>query len=467
MTDRHEVARSPVDAFRFVVAACLLVVVLVLIALFDRAIVGFASDLLRGFDALGEELVTAVVVVVRASTVALLVGGLAVVVGTRRWRAAVTVVLAAAAGALLFALVERWADERRPVIVELDDVAGPLTSDGALTTVGLAAAAAALAAAAPWLPRRYRRIGWTLLVVATVLRFVAAPGSGLPAVAVLSGWTAGALVLVVLGGPLRRPTQPAVASGLESVGLALASLEPAAVDARGSTPYFGTTVTGERVFVKVLGRDERSADLLFRLYRWLRRRNVGDERPFGSLRQAVEHEALVASMARGYGIRTPRVVAFATAEPGGVVLAYEGVDGRSLDRVPDEVLTDEVLREVWRAVGELRRHRLAHRDLRLANLFLDAAGEVWIIDFGFAQLAAGDVVLATDVAELVAALSVRVGAERAIAAGRAAVGDDVLAAGLSGLRPDALSTATRTGLDARPGLIDEIRRGLPPAVDPM
>ena len=87
---------------------------------------------------------------------------------------------------------------------------------------------------------------------------------------------------------------------------------------------------------------------------------------------------------------------------------------RSIALDPSEV-TDDVLGGIWRLVGELRRHRIAHRDLRLANVFLDDDGEVWLIDFGFSEMAASDLLLATDVAELVASSSVYVGAERAVA----------------------------------------------------
>ena len=64
---------------------------------------------------------------------------------------------------------------------------------------------------------------------------------------------------------------------------------------------------------------------------------------------------------------------------------------------------------------ELRRHRIAHRDLRLANIFLDDGGQVWLIDFGFGEVVASDLLLATDVAELLASSSLYVGPERAVA----------------------------------------------------
>ncbi len=147
--------------------------------------------------------------------------------------------------------------------------------------------------------------------------------------------------------PSRRPTGQAIADGLAAVGYPLAELKQASVDARGSTPYFGKRTDGQALFVKALGDDQRSADLMFRLYRMVDRRELGDERPFSSLRRAVEHEAMVALAARDVGIRTPRLVAFASAEPNSFVLAYEAVEGKSLDRVEPEDMTDEVLGAVW------------------------------------------------------------------------------------------------------------------------
>ena len=143
-----------------------------------------------------------------------------------------------------------------------------------------------------------------------VERFLATPASVQSVAAVLIGWVAGAAAVVAFGGPWRRPRGHAVAAGLAEVGVPVARLEQASVDARGSTPYFGETDDGRRLFVKALGDDERSADRLFRIYRRIVPRDLGDERPFSSLRRAVEHEALVALAARDIGV--PH------AAPGGV-----------------------------------------------------------------------------------------------------------------------------------------------------
>ena len=273
--------------------------------------------------------------------------------------------------------------------------------DGRIPSAALlAATTAVVVVVATSLPRLWRRLSWMLVVVLLLLRFIGAPLSLDSIVAALAGWAVGSIVVVVLGAPSRRPSPGSVLAGVAAVGIDLDRIDPASVDARGSTPYFGTAPDGSRFFVKVLGGDERSADLMFRVWRFLQPRNLGDQRPFSSLRRGVEHEALVAVMARQFGIRTPEVAGVATAHPNGYVLVYEAISGRSLDELDPDEMTDDVLDQAWAQLAELRRHRVAHRDLRLANVFLDASGSLFLIDFGFSELAAEELLLQTDIVEL-------------------------------------------------------------------
>ena len=89
------------------------------------------------------------------------------------------------------------------------------------------------------------------------------------------------------------------------------------------------------MFVKVLGESERAADLMYRLYRFLRLKDVGDDRPFSSLRRTVEHEALVSLVARDVGVRTPRMRGVVRVGVDSMLLAYDRIDGASIDAVPD------------------------------------------------------------------------------------------------------------------------------------
>ena len=452
------VDRSPSDVLRLLVAGVLLVVLVLLQWIWGKTLVTFTGQLFQGLDAIPAWMISVVVVGTRILAVVVLAGGLVLVVRRGGGRMAGTAALAAALGGGLVALFDHLGPDAGSTAVDLGDSLGPLTEPGFPSTLGLAAATAAVTAAAPWLSRRDRRLGWTLVIGLVLTLFLASPASFNSVGALVCGWVAGAAALVLLGGPMRRPTVQTVTNGLESVGVTLASLEQASVDARGSTPYFGETADGQKLFVKALGGDQRSADLLFRVYRMLGRRDLGDERPFSSLRRAVEHEAMVALAARDLGILTPRLVAFATADPNSFVLAYEAIEGRSVDRVDPQDMTDEVLAAIWGQVVDMRRHRIAHRDLRLANIFLAEDGKVWMIDFGFSELAASDLLLANDVAELVASSTLKVGPDRAVAQARAALAPADLQPALDRLRPWALSGATRTGLKEAPGLLDDVRR---------
>ena len=93
-------------------------------------------------------------------------------------------------------------------------------------------------------------------------------------------------------------------------------------------------------------------------------------------------------------------------------------------------------------------------------MFLADDGDAWIIDFGFSELAASDQLLATDLAELLASSTTKVGAERAVAAGVAAVGPIVLSTALDQLELARLSGATRTASKADATLLPELRRAI-------
>jgi undecaprenyl-diphosphatase len=209
--------------------------------------------------------------------------------------------------------------------------------------------------------------------------------------------------------------------------------------------------------VKVLSPDERSVDLLFRTYRYLRLKNVGDERPFSSLRRSVEHEALVSLQARDVGVATPRMRAISQVGEDSMLIAYEMVEGRRLDHMDGREVPDRLLRELWEQLACLREHRIAHRDLRRANVVVDGNGDPWVTGFAFSEVAASDDQLEGDVAELLAALALSVGAGRSATRAVEVLGPQTVGAALSRLQPNALSSSTRTALKLHPGLLPELQ----------
>jgi undecaprenyl-diphosphatase len=456
-------SRSPSDVLRLVVATVLLLVLLLVEWLFGETLTQFTTDLLSGLSAVPSWLLDGIVSITRLGTSLFLVGALVHGVLRRRWRLIVVAGVAIGLAVLLVVLLGPIDPTAGRKVVDLEG----LVPSQFPTAAGLAAGAAFATAAAPWLARRWRRVAWALVIGMTVSRFLVSPIAFDSIRGLLLGWWSGAAVLVVLGAPTRRPTGASIMRGLEVAGIAMASLERAGVDARGSTPYFGSTVDGRRLFVKALGVDERSADLLFRIYRAAQPHNLGDERPFSSLQRTVEHEALLALMAGGLGVKTPAFVALARAEPNAYVLVYEAIDGASLDGVDVAELDDELLRSVWVEVADLHAHRIAHRDLRLANVFRGRDGRIWLIDFGFSEAAAPDLPIRTDRAELLASTATRVGPERAVAAAAAVVGSAGLAGVDDRLRPWALSGATRSALKADRDLLPALKAALARASAPV
>ena len=228
--------------------------------------------------------------------------------------------------------------------------------------------------------------------------------------------------------------------------------------AKGSRPFTAATEDGRPLFIKVLGSDQRDADLLYRAYRFLRLRDIGDTRPAASLIQAAEHQALVAVMAERAGVAVPAVRQVIKSADGSAVLAMDRVDGRSLDLIPVQRVDDAMIRELWTQVDRLHRARIAHRSLRAANVVVDGTARPWIVDFSFAELGATQRQIALDVAELLASLAVIAGADRAVSAAAEVIGPDRVAAAVPLLQPLALSAGTRRAIARHEGLLTRTRK---------
>ena len=320
----------------------------------------------------------------------------------------------------------------------------------------IAAAAAVIVAAAPWLSRPWRRAAWLTLLAVAVVRLVT--GTILPmelVVAVSTGVTVGAAVLVVFGVPDRRMGPDEIAEALRNAGVPAASVWPAGT-AKGARPFAAAVGDGRRLFIKALGSDQRDADLLYRAYRAVRLRNVGDTRPAASLFQAVEHEALVGVMAERAGVDVPGVDRVIRAGDT-ALLVMEWVEGITLELLPEEQISDDLLVRLWAEVDKLHRARIAHRSMRAANVMVTGADQLSIVDFSFSELAATGRQMDLDVAELLASLATRAGEDRVVSAAAKALGAEGVAPSVPLLQPLALSAATRRAVKAQDGLLARTR----------
>lgn len=452
--------RGPGDVIRLVVALLATLAAGAVLQWLPGAAGGLQDDVLALESALPGLLIRLTYATYGVLLVALPALLLGWVVTQRHWRLLGLYLGTTAVASFGFDIIAGWITEREPALAVVSADAGTVLNwlDITADYGWVAAFAAALTVTRPWIHIRWYRLGWVLLLGLLPARLLV--GAGAPSgrmLAMAAGWAIGSLALLIVGTPSQAPAAGTVVRGLMTSGVRLTSLRRAGVDARGSTPYFADAADGRRYFVKVLGRDERNADLMFRVYRYLRLRDVGDEEPFSSLRRAVEHEAMTSVWAERGGVRTPDLAACVELEDGSMALAYGLVKGRSIDSVAPEELTDDFLRGVWEQVRILRVARIAHRDLRSANVFKTADGAPMLIDFGFGEVSASDELLNQDVAQLVISCAIDVGPQRAVAAAVAVLGPDAVAAAAPRLQAPALSGATQSALRTHKGLLDETR----------
>ena len=463
---QYEFARSSRDLLRLVGGLILLLVGLVLATIFSDALLGFESDLVRVVRGLPEGLAVIVFGTIRVLSLLAALGLLAWLAWRRQWMLLGRLLLASVLAAGLLAGIDRLiAQAPAAAFLAASPPAWATDISTRLGAGNVAVAVASYLVARPLLPVPYRRL--VVGVIALTTFHVLLAGNQLPrdlVAAVACGFLAASSVLLALGRPMRPLVPEQVVAALRRTSIDVSEVHPASVDARGSRPFFGTTTGGSGVFVKVLGLEERSSDLLFRFYRWLRFRGLGDEAIASSLKQSVEHEAMVSALAAGDGVRTPRLLGVTAVDADRLALAFVRITGSALDGVPAERLTDDVLRGTWRLVAELHRAGIAHRDLRLANLLLDDDGQAWLIDFGFGTVAALPQQLAGDVAELLSSMAVAVGPQRTVDAAVAELHPEQIRAALPRLQPDGLSTATRKAMKAHKGLNKQLQETAAAAV---
>ncbi len=473
--ERRSIVRHPSDLLRLIAGLVFTGIGFLLASSLDELSEAITVEVIEGVDGLPNAVVVAVILTLSFLALFLPLFAWGYLLWKRRLRRLGLAFLASIAALGLLALIENFLVERfsppnlpftppswicePSQVYEATLSCVPGDEGGFASLMFITGGVAFYSALAPWMTRRWKQFAWGTILVFAVVRMLTSLAPPIDEfLAIGLAYVVGAAVVLAFGEPDRRPRGRHVVESLRRSGVELATLKRAGVDARGSTPYFAVDQDGNRLFVKVLSPEERSADILFRIMRMFRLKGVGDERPFSSLKRGVEHEAVGSLKALADGVRTPRLVAVAEVEPNSMLMAYEMIDGSSLDGVDSEELTDGVLRTIWGQVGQLRERRTAHRDLRLANVFLAADGEPWLIDFGFAELAATDGQLRSDVAELLTSTATVIGAERAVANAIAGIGAEAVADSASRIQPMALSGATRDALKKQhKGLDEEIR----------
>ena len=294
-------------------------------------------------------------------------------------------------------------------------------------------------------------------------------------ITVLTGHAIGLAVRYAAGSASQRPSAREIALALSTrrVGrarhdkdltvTAITRVREPRAEAPGSRHYAVATLDGTELDAVVFDRDQQAAGTFYQLYRWVRvQGQVSHTAPL-SLDRAVERRALLTYATEDAGVPTPRLRTLVRVGPDAAVLAYDHGEGTTLAE-RNSGCTDEELGRVWDAVTRLHAHHVAHRGLTADRIVFTPEGRVMLLDPGDGDVAASDLQMRLDLAQLIAELALVVGPSKSAELAVDRVDGDELVNVLSLLQPVALVRSTRHELRRRRDILPAVRKTLLEAV---
>ncbi|MFJ2864697.1 flippase-like domain-containing protein [Kitasatospora sp. NPDC087314] len=443
-------AHRPSDLIRFLAGVCGIVAVFVLAGIATSTTTGIEQDIATNAPHFSAVLST---ITGLLSSVAVLAVPLAFAVERLIKRDGLRVADGVLASVLAYGVslgIDWWvaegaSDHIRDALTRL-----PMDSNGTLTDPvhGYLAPVIAYMTAVGMSSRpRWRVALWVVVVFSGITELLGGYTTPLSLLlTVLIGWSVAYGTLYAIGSPNIRPTGQHLMIGLRKVGFTPQSAHRAPDAPGGTRRYYVTQQSGPPLDVHIIDREQQASGFFYRAWRRLRLRSVAVRRSPQSLRQALEQEALIAYAAAASGARAPQLVATSELGPDAAILVYGKVEGRILDELSDDEVTDLVMASLWESVAALHERRIAHRRLTGESLLVVDEKTACLVNLSGGDIAATDLTLRIDVAQLLTTFALRIGPERAVATANAVLGADRVAQALPLLQPVGMSRSTRIDL---------------------
>jgi uncharacterized membrane protein YbhN (UPF0104 family)/tRNA A-37 threonylcarbamoyl transferase component Bud32 len=317
---------------------------------------------------------------------------------------------------------------------------------------------AVAATALPYLSRPLHRLVSLLVAMASIAAVV--DGSALPVNTISSlalGWGVAAGLHLAVGSPLGLPSAEEISNWIAGLNVAVEGIARAPRQIWGVEKLAGQDAAGRAVELSVYGRDASDARVLAKLWRFCFYRDSGPALILDRLQQ-VEHEAFLTLMAERAGVLVPEVLAVGRFGPSrDAALVTRLPAGQVLAEADDDALPDGTLDELLRTVVRLREAGIAHGALGSETIIVSAEGAVCLKDFRSASSSSPDGRLDGDLAAALAAMAVRVGAERTAAAAGRVLDTDTARGALVHLQRSALDPVTVDALQRDKGLLPRLR----------
>ena len=281
--------------------------------------------------------------------------------------------------------------------------------------------AAVLTVSGPWLPARWRRWWWALLLAFVPIHLVVSaviPARSLLGLAV--GWFVGALVVLVVGTPALEVPLDGAVRALGRRGFVVSTLTVVRPAGRGPLVLSAASVDSVAI-VEMYGPNQRSGVALRQLWRKLRLRG-GETAPLqASMHRAVEHRALMSIAIGAAGLANVSTMAVAALDRGWMLYAHTPERGTPIS----ESAATTPVADVWNALSALHDQQISHGDLRGKEITVDQ-NRVLFGGFGYAEYGATDAQLQSDLAQLLVTTTAVYDAKSAVDAAIAAFGKDAV-----------------------------------------
>jgi glycosyltransferase 2 family protein len=276
------------------------------------------------------------------------------------------------------------------------------------------------------------------------------------------GSAVGSGLRYVTGTTSERPPAAEIAAALSLATSPIVEIRRDPDNRTESRRYTAIAGNGERLDVTVFDRDQQAADFFYRVYRRLRLTSQASRSVPLTVSRAVERRALMTYAVEDAGVPTPRLLAALRVGPEAAAVATRHCTGTTLADLPYPP-SDELLASVWDAVLQLHRHRVTHRSLTPDHVLVTGAGRnrtVMLLEPGDGDVAASDLQIRLDLAQLAAATALLVGSDRAAALARQKLGQATVTSLVPLLQPVVLHRSTRATLRRRKDVLPALRKGL-------
>ena len=323
----------------------------------------------------------------------------------------------------------------------------------------IAMLAAVLTVSGPWLPARWRRWWWALLLAFVPIHLVVSaviPARSLLGLAV--GWLLGALTVLLVGTPALEVPLAGAVRALGRRRLMVSGMT--VVRPAGPGPLILSAETdgnGSPVVIELYGPNQRSGGALRQLWRKLSLRNAETAPLQTSMHRAVEHRALMAIAIGDAGVANTATLTVTALDRGWMLYAHTPASGTGIDECSDQTPAARV----WESLDVLHDHLISHGDLRSKEITVED-GTPLFGGFGSAEYGASDVRLQADIAQLLLTTSAIYGAKPAVTAAIDVFGAGTVLTASRRLTRSAMPQRLRESVaDAKTvmaGIRDEVKR---------